>query len=71
MKNNSSLTTLTTLILNTRYTFITDYADFRDDIQRIKNNFTSDYTNFADFQYQIKNNFITDYADYADFRDFH
>ena len=32
------------LILNTRYTFITGYADFRDDIQHIKNNFTSDYT---------------------------
>ena len=65
------LTTLTMLILNTRYTFITDYADFRDYIQHIKNNFTSDYANYADFQYQIRNNFITDYADYADFRDYH
>ena len=63
MKNNSSLTTLTTLIWNTRYNFITDYADFRDYTQYIKNNFTSDYTNYADFQYQIRNNFITDYAD--------
>ena len=27
---------LTTLIQHTRYTFITDYADFRDDIQHVK-----------------------------------
>ena len=47
------------LILNTRYTFITDYVDFRDYIQHIKNNFTSDYANYADFQYQITHNFIT------------
>ena len=33
---NNFITMLTTLILNTRYTFITDYADFRDDIQHIK-----------------------------------
>ena len=67
----SSLTRLTTLILNTRYNFITDYADFRDYTRYIKNNFISDYTNYADFQYQIRNNFITDYTDYADFRDYH
>ena len=53
-----------TLILNTRYTFLSDYADY---IQHIKNNFASDYANYADFQYQMTNNFITDYVDYADF----
>ena len=47
------------LILNTRYTFIIGYADFRDDIQHIKNKFTSDYANYADFQYQITHNFIS------------
>ena len=57
------------LILNTRYTFITGYADFRDNIQHIKNNFTSDYANYADFQYLTSNNFTTDYVDYTDFRD--
>ena len=41
--------TLAKLILNTRYTFFTDYADFRDYIQHIKNNFTNDYANYADF----------------------
>ena len=46
------------LILNTRYTFITDYIDFRDEIQHIKNNSTSDYANYVDFQYQITHNFI-------------
>ena len=63
---------LTTLILNSRYNFITDYAEFRDYIQHIKkNNFTSDHVNYAGFQYQIRNNLITDYAVYADFRDYH
>ena len=46
------------LILNTRYTFITDYVDFRDDIKHIKNNSTSDYANYVDFQYKITHNFI-------------
>ena len=41
--------TLAKLILNTRYTFFTHYADFRDYIQHIKNNFTNDYANYADF----------------------
>ena len=59
---------LTTLILNTRYNFITDYADFRDYMQHIKSNFSSDYANYADFQNQIRNNFITDDADCAGFR---
>ena len=49
------------LMFNTKYTFITDYADFRDYIQYIKNNFTSDYANYADLKYQIRNNFITHY----------
>ena len=53
---------LTTVILITRYNFITDYADSRDYIEHIKNNFISDYANYDDFQYQIRNNFITDYA---------
>ena len=65
------MTKLTKLILITRYTFITDYGDFRDNIQHIKNNFISDYANYADFQYQIRNDFITDYTDYADFRSHH
>ena len=51
---------LTTLILNTRFNFITNYAGLRDYIQYINNNFTSDYNNYGDFQYQILNNFITD-----------
>ena len=60
---------LTTLILNTRYTFITDYTNFKDYIQNIKNNFTSDYADYAHFQYNMKNNSIPDYANYTDFRD--
>ena len=40
---------LTTMILNTRYNFFTDYADFRDYLGHIKNNFISDYANYADF----------------------
>ena len=66
----SSLTTMSSLILNTRFNLITNYADFRDYIQYISNNFTSLYTNYADFQYQIRNNFISDYSDYDKFRDY-
>ena len=57
------------LILNTRYNSNTDYADFTDYIQHIKNNFTSDYANYADFQYLTSNKFTTDNVDYTDFRD--
>ena len=38
-----------TIILNTRYNFFTDYGDFRDYLEHIKNNFISDYANYADF----------------------
>ena len=44
---------LTTLILNTRYTSITNYADYADIQYYMKNNPITDCANYTDFEYQI------------------
>ena len=58
----SSLTTLTTLILEA----ITDCTDYAHIQYSIKNNSIPKYTNYADFTDCIENSLITNYADYAD-----
>ena len=47
----------------------TDYADYTDFQNYIKNNFIIDYADYTDFQNYIKNNFIIDYADSTDCQD--